>query len=64
MTQKNEVLKNPPAPAALNPAIESACSRMAPTWPLDRFIAVNPLWGHIERPLPEVAATLAGLTGQ
>ncbi|KPQ30048.1 MAG: hypothetical protein HLUCCX14_02915 [Marinobacter excellens HL-55] len=24
----------------------AACERIAPTWPLDRWIAVNPWWGH------------------
>ncbi|MCB9604853.1 MAG: hypothetical protein H6720_31415, partial [Sandaracinus sp.] len=40
---------------ALHVAIDSVCVRVAPTWPLDRFIAVNPLWGHVGKPLPEVA---------
>ncbi|MFO8142690.1 MAG: putative inorganic carbon transporter subunit DabA [Marinobacter sp.] len=26
--------------------IASACERIAPIWPLDRWIAVNPWWGH------------------
>ena len=47
----------------LDHTIESACARIAPTWPLDRFIAVNPFWGTIERPLPDVAATLQALSG-
>ncbi|MBE0485646.1 MAG: DUF2309 domain-containing protein [Marinobacter sp.] len=24
----------------------ATCERMAPTWPLDRWVAVNPWWGH------------------
>ncbi|QDV08089.1 hypothetical protein Poly30_36250 [Planctomycetes bacterium Poly30] len=47
----------------LNESIDAALRRIAPTWPLDRFIAVNPLWGQIDRPLHEVAAELASLTG-
>jgi uncharacterized protein YbcC (UPF0753/DUF2309 family) len=47
----------------LDEAIAGACARIAPTWPLDRFIAVNPLWGFIERPLPEVSGRLAALSG-
>jgi hypothetical protein len=43
--------------------IERACARIAPTWPLDRFIAVNPFWGWIDRPMPEVAVTLGALSG-
>ena len=49
--------------AALRPAIEHACARIAPTWPLDRFIAVNPYWGHLERPVAAAAAQLAALSG-
>ncbi|MFO0905545.1 MAG: DUF2309 domain-containing protein [Pirellulales bacterium] len=44
-------------------AIDAACARIAPTWPLDRFIAVNPLWGFVEQPLPQVSAKLASLSG-
>ena len=51
------------SPAALQPAIDRACARIAPTWPLDRFIAVNPYWGQLERPIADAAAQLAGLSG-
>ncbi|NNM00751.1 MAG: DUF2309 family protein, partial [Gammaproteobacteria bacterium] len=44
-------------------AVAAACSRIAPTWPLDRMIAVNPLWGRTSAPLPEVAGELATLSG-
>ena len=27
-------------------AIDEACGRIAPVWPLDQWIAVNPWWGH------------------
>jgi len=53
----------PSAAAALQPAIDRACARIAPTWPLDRFIAVNPYWGHLERPIAAAAAQLATLSG-
>lgn len=49
--------------APLDEAIERACERIAPTWPLDRFIAVNPFWEMIDTPLPEVAAKLQALSG-
>ena len=53
-----------PCPAAaLQPARAQACARIAPTWPLDRFIAVNPYWGHLERPIAAAAAQLATLSG-
>ncbi len=51
------------ANASLQAAIDGACARIAPTWPLDRFIAVNPYWGHLERPIGAAAAQLAGLSG-
>ena len=43
--------------------IACAASRMAPTWPLDQFIAVNPYWGWVDRPMPEAAAMLGTLSG-
>jgi uncharacterized protein YbcC (UPF0753/DUF2309 family) len=43
--------------------IDSACARIAPTWPLDRCIAVNPYWGQRERPIVGAAAQLAVLAG-
>jgi uncharacterized protein YbcC (UPF0753/DUF2309 family) len=48
---------------ALAEAVERACARIAPTWPLDRFIAVNPFWGCVDTPLPEVSARLTALSG-
>jgi uncharacterized protein YbcC (UPF0753/DUF2309 family) len=47
----------------LKEAAERACARIAPSWPLDRFIAVNPFWLRTEQPLPKVAAELAALSG-
>lgn len=42
---------------------ESACRTVAPAWPLDRLIAVNPLWGQVSRPMPDVAAMLWAYAG-
>jgi uncharacterized protein YbcC (UPF0753/DUF2309 family) len=47
----------------LESVIASACARVAPAWPLDRLIATNPLWSHIDAPLPDVAARLHALWG-
>ena len=47
---------------ALTEAIERACAGIAPTWPLDRFIAVNPFWPHTHKPLSRVAGELAALS--
>jgi uncharacterized protein len=52
-----------PTPSVFDDAIERACARIAPTWPLDRFIAVNPLWGFTDAPLPAASARLAALSG-
>ena len=43
--------------------IERASRRIAPTWPLDRAIAVNPLWGYISQQIEWADAHLATLTG-
>jgi uncharacterized protein YbcC (UPF0753/DUF2309 family) len=63
-----EVSRAPMAQTALSDtivleALELACSRIAPTWPLDRFIAVNPFWRWVDRPVHEVAAELGALSG-
>ncbi|MGB2881688.1 MAG: putative inorganic carbon transporter subunit DabA, partial [Rhodoferax sp.] len=42
-------------------ACEQACQSIAPAWPLDRAIAVNPHWCRIGRPVREVAARMAVL---
>jgi uncharacterized protein len=44
-------------------ALAQACDRIAPTWPLDRFIAVNPYWGWVRQPAPRAAAQLGVLAG-
>ena len=55
---------NAPVEAALSrhmqlqQSIDTACARIAPTWPLDQFIAVNPYWGWVDRPVGEAAAAL------
>ncbi|KTS70647.1 hypothetical protein NS274_23730 [Pseudomonas oryzihabitans] len=46
------------AQASLHEAARQACARIAPTWPLDRMIAVNPLWERREQPWRTVAAQL------
>jgi uncharacterized protein YbcC (UPF0753/DUF2309 family) len=49
--------------ATLLSTIQVACATIAPTWPLDQFIAVNPYWGRIDLPFGVVSATLTRLTG-
>lgn len=43
--------------------VATACDRIAPSWPLDQFIAVNPYWGWRGQPIEEAAARLGTLTG-
>ena len=50
-------------PLAITAHIASACDRIAPTWPLDQFIAVNPYWGWRGSSAPHAAATLGALAG-
>ena len=44
-------------------ACAQACRAIAPSWPLDRAIAVNPHWSRIEMPVRRVAARMAVLGG-
>jgi uncharacterized protein YbcC (UPF0753/DUF2309 family) len=52
-----------PPERELADAVMQACERIAPSWPLDRFIAVNPHWGWIDRPIEDAAATVGVLAG-
>ncbi len=52
-----------PVDLAVNLAVDAACRLIAPTWPLDRFIAVNPYWGWVDRPMEEIAANFKQLNG-
>jgi uncharacterized protein YbcC (UPF0753/DUF2309 family) len=45
----------------IDAACKQACDAIAPSWPLDSSIAVNPYWKRINRPLREVAARMAAL---
>lgn len=49
--------------ARIDAACEQACRSIAPAWPLDRAIAVNPHWARIGLPVREVAARMAVLAG-
>ena len=66
----NPVLKEIPAQMSaeagyikIEAACTQACQMIAPSWPLDRAIAVNPHWSRIARPMREVAARMAVLGG-
>lgn len=49
--------------AWLAEATEAACATIAPAWPLDRLIAVNPHWGRIGTHFEAVGARLRERTG-
>ena len=47
----------------IHAACVQACQAIAPAWPLDRAIAVNPHWSRIGMPVRQVAARMAVLGG-
>ncbi|HEX8956946.1 MAG TPA: DUF2309 domain-containing protein [Burkholderiaceae bacterium] len=49
--------------AHIDAACRAACRNIAPAWPLDRAIAVNPHWSRIGMPVRRVAARMALLGG-
>ncbi len=55
--------KSTSTPADVEQAIAHACDRIAPSWPLDRMIAVNPFWGFVDAPIERAAAELTALSG-
>lgn len=60
----NPIVEAPVAKVGrLEDQIAAAVARVAPTWPLDEFIAVNPYWGWVGRPMPQAAAILGTLAG-
>lgn len=50
-------------PETIEQACQQACQQIAPTWPLDQSIAVNPHWKRIHLPVRTVAARMAVLAG-
>ena len=52
-----------PAQASIDSAIDAACAALAPSWPLDRFIGVNPSWGWTGRSFDDTASRLGRLSG-
>ena len=50
-------------PADVLVDIAAASDRIAPTWPLDQFIAVNPYWGWRASTAPDAAARLGVCAG-
>ena len=58
-----EKLVEPLTAAQIESACAQACGSIAPSWPLDRSIAVNPHWGRIGMPVRKVAARMLVLGG-
>ncbi len=52
-----------PVARPVEAAVAAACGRIAPLWPLERFVAVNPYLGLVDRPFAEVAALLDRVAG-
>ncbi len=50
---------DPAVQAQIDAACSQACEAIAPAWPLDRAIAVNPHWSRIGMPVRQVAARMA-----
>ena len=53
----------PPASENIDQAIDSACQRIAPLWPLRHFVAVNPFLGFSGQGFMQTCATLRRVTG-
>lgn len=51
----------PLSEAVITRACQQACDSIAPAWPLDQSIAVNPHWHRIQMPVRTVAARMAVL---
>lgn len=57
----SDYIQTVPGVDGMDAACRQACQAIAPSWPLDRAIAVNPYWQRINRPLRQVAARMAVL---
>lgn len=47
----------------ISQAINFACDTIAPTWPLDRMIAVSPYWQRIDKSFADISTELATIAG-
>lgn len=63
VAHRSEPAQPEPHDPALEQAIASAVARIAPAWPLDRWAAVNPMWGFIDMPIEEASAALTASSG-
>ena len=51
------------SPDAVRGAVRATCQRIAPLWPLERFVAVNPYLGMADHRFVDAAALLARTAG-
>lgn len=51
------------SPESITTAVTAACAQIAPAWPLDQSVAVNPLWPLRNLPIAHAAARLAARGG-
>ncbi|XOV91244.1 MAG: YbcC family protein [Bacteroidota bacterium] len=61
MNLKTQEILNPKA--TYQSAMKSACDKIAPLWPLESFVAVNPYMGFSNKKFGEAAAELEHLSG-
>jgi uncharacterized protein YbcC (UPF0753/DUF2309 family) len=62
-SQTTTAIDDVAAVASVASCVAAVCARIAPAWPLDRAIAVNPLWGHIDAPFSVVSGRLRAWCG-
>ena len=53
-----------PSPEQYRDALKRATDAIAPVWPLDQWIAVNPWWGLKHQPIEQVSQALSRRAGQ
>lgn len=57
------VVDESPASQTIDAAVERTVKKIAPLWPLDRFVAVNPFLGLTDLPFAEAALTMSRVAG-
>jgi len=63
MNTSNQVEEFATQTDTIREAVKSACERIAPTWPLDQFITVNPYWGFMDEAIHSVASRIQSYSG-
>ena len=63
-SQLTGLVSHRPSAETIRLATRDACDRIAPVWPLDSFVAVNPYLGFADQPFAEAARYLADVAGE